>query len=169
MPSTPIRIRPATDTDGPALARVIATVFADYPNCHFVPDEFPELGAPATHYATRGGRLWIAADDEEPVGSFALARTSDPEVFELFKVYLLPQARGDGLARVMLDEAIALARSSGGQRLRLWTDTRFAEGHRFYERNGFARLPGSRAVPDASDTWEFAYSRALEAPAMATR
>ena len=96
------------------------------------------------------------------VGSFALARTADADVFELFKVYLLPRARGGGTARAMLREALAHARARGGRRLRLWTDSRFAEGHRFYERNGFVRLPGSRAVPDASDTWEFAYSRTLD-------
>ena len=62
----------------------------------------------------------------------------------------------------MLAEAVAFARAGGGTRLRLWTDTRFAEGHRFYERNGFVRLPGSRAVPDASDTWEFAYTRDID-------
>ena len=162
MSSTDVRFRPATDTDGPSLARVIATVFVDYPNCHFVPKEFPELDAPASHYAARDGRLWIATLDSDVVGSFALARTADADVFELFKVYLLPRARGGGTARAMLREALAHARARGGRRLRLWTDTRFAEGHRFYERNGFVRLPGSRAVPDASDTWEFAYSRPLD-------
>ena len=165
MTPTDIRFRPAADTDGPALARVIATIFADYPNCHFVPAEFPELDAPATHYAARGGCLWVATRGDRIVGPLALARAARPDVFELFKVYLLPEARGAGLAGGMLAEATAFARAGGARRLRLWTDTRFSEGHRFYERNGFARLPGSRAVPDASDTWEFAYSRPIGAPA----
>ena len=169
MTPTDIRFRPASDTDGPSLARVIATVFADYPNCHFVPDEFPELDAPATHYASRGGRLWVASDGDRVIGSCAIARTADRTVYELFKVYLLPQARGGGLARAMLAEATAFAQAGGGRRLRLWTDTRFAEGHRFYERNGFVRMPGSRAVPDASDTWEFAYTREIPADATASR
>lgn len=159
-----IRIRPATDADGTDLARVIAAIFADYPNCNFIPDEFPELAAPASHYADRGGRLWIAESAGETVGSFAITRTAEPGVFELFKVYLLPRSRGGGAAGAMLGEALAFASAAGGQRLRLWTDTRFAEGHRFYERNGFARVPGSRAVPDGSDTWEYAYTRALDAP-----
>ncbi|MGX1306689.1 putative acetyltransferase [Amorphus suaedae] len=162
MSTTEICFRPATDSDGPAMAHVIATIFSDYPNCHFVPDEFPELDAPASHYAARDGRLWIAASGDRIVGSLAVARTPDPKVFELFKVYLLPEARGGGRAGTMLSEAVAFARAGGGTRLRLWTDTRFAEGHRFYERNGFVRLPGSRAVPDASDTWEFAYTRDID-------
>jgi len=158
-----ICIRPATDTDGADMARVIATIFADYPNCHFIPAEFPELAAPASHYAARHGRLWIAETAGRPVGSFAVTRTTDPTVFELFKVYLLPDCRGSGTAQAMLAEAIDLATAAGGRRLRLWTDTRFFEGHRFYERNGFVRVPGSRAVPDGSDTWEHAYTRALAA------
>lgn len=169
MAPTDIRHRFATDTDGPGVAHVIETIFADYPNCHFVRDEFPELEAVATHYEARGGRLWVATSGDQVIGTFAIARTADPDVFELFKVYLLRQARGGGVAGTMLAEAMALARAGGGRRLRLWTDTRFAEGHRFYERNGFVRLPGSRAVPDASDTWEFAYTREINAPATTSR
>lgn len=159
-----IRIRPATDADGGDLARVIATIFTDYPNCNFIPDEFPELDAPASHYAGRGGRLWIAEAASETVGSFAVTGTPQPGVFELFKVYLLPQCRGGGTAQAMLSEAVSLAEAAGGHQLRLWTDTRFAEGHRFYERNGFVRVPGSRAVPDGSATWEYAYTRTLAPP-----
>ena len=48
--STPA-IRVAYDEDGPNLSRLIAGVFSEYENCPFVPKEFPELGAPASHYA----------------------------------------------------------------------------------------------------------------------
>lgn len=160
MPASAI-LRPAEDADGPGLERLISTIFADYPNCIYEADEFPELAAPAQHYRARGGMLWVAEADGEVIGSLAAVPTAEPGVFELFKVYLARPARGQGLAPQLLENALAFARARGATRLRLWTDTRFVEGHRFYERTGFRRLPVVRAVPDVSDTWEFAYVRDL--------
>lgn len=150
-------VRAATDGDGAAIARLIAGVFAEYPGCVYEPSEFPELAAPASHFARLGGRLWVAEDGDRLVGTFGLATTAEPGVFTLHKVYLDAAARGLGLARRMLDEAIAHARGAGGTELRLWTDTRFTAGHRFYERHGFTRIPVRRFLADASDSWEFAY------------
>ncbi|WP_367196980.1 GNAT family N-acetyltransferase [Amorphus sp. 3PC139-8] len=164
----PAKLRPAKNSDGPGLVRLISTIFADYANCHYVASEFPELAAPASHYRARGGALWVAEADGDVIGSLAIAATAEPGVFELFKVYLARPARRQGLARRLLENAISLALTGGGRRLRLWTDTRFLEGHRFYERTGFRRLPVVRAVPDASDTWEFAYVRDLARPGGST-
>jgi putative acetyltransferase len=40
-----IPIRPAVDSDGPALAALIEGVFAEYDGCPFVRAEFPGLAA----------------------------------------------------------------------------------------------------------------------------
>jgi putative acetyltransferase len=155
-------IRPALDDDGPAVAALIAAVFAEYEGCPFVAAEFPELRAPATHYRRLGGDLWVAEDDGAIVGTVAL-RQAEPGVFELSKVYVARPYRGTGLAHRLyaLAEGEALAR--GGRRLRLWTDTRFASGHRFYEKLGFERLPVTRYLADATRAWEFAYHREFPA------
>jgi putative acetyltransferase len=51
----------------------------------------------------------------------------------------------------------------------LWTDTRFAAGHRFYEKCGFDRTGESRILDDLSQSSEVqfkldfaAYQRALQ-------
>ena len=66
--------------------------------------------------------------------------------------------RGAGWAGRLYDVAFAAARAGGGTGFRLWTDTRFRDGHRFYERRGFRRLPVVRYLADATDAWEYAYS-----------
>lgn len=157
-------IRPATDADGPAVARVIAACFAEYPGCFYAEAEFPELARPATAYASRGGRMWVAeAADGTVVGSLAVFPTRDPATFEIGKVYVARAARRGGVASRMLAQALDLARAAGARRVRLFTDTRFADAHRFYERHGFRRLPGVRHVADVSQSWEFAYDLALSA------
>lgn len=163
-PLAPI-LRPACDEDGPAIAAVIATCFAAYPGCLFEPAEFPELAAIASHFSARNGALWVAAHGSRVVGSLAVAATPDPAVYELSKVYLLPPERGAGVASRMLGIAEAFASAQGARRLRLWTDTRFVEAHRFYRRRGFAPIAVRRRLADVSDTWEFAFAKPLGAPA----
>jgi putative acetyltransferase len=159
LPPPPFRL--ATDADGPAIARVIAGVFADYPDCPFVPKEFPELAAPATHYARLGGALFVAEHEGAVLGCFGLKPSPAPATVELVKVYLAKPVRGRGWAAAMLDHAAALARARGATRLELFSDTRFAEGHRFYERHGFRRLPALRFLADAGRSWEYHYERDL--------
>jgi putative acetyltransferase len=158
------RIRLAGDDDGDALADVIATVFAQYPNCPFDrAAEFPELDAVATHYAGRGGRLWVTEDEAgRVVGCFGIAATSAPGVFEICKVYLLPQSRGRGAAGAMLRRALDFARAGGAREVRLWSDTRFFEGHAFYDRNGFQRVPVKRYLADLGHTWEYAFRKVID-------
>lgn len=146
------------------MRRLIAGVFAEYENCPFVDDEFPELAAPASHYRARGGELWVAeAADGRVVGSLAVAARHRPGEFELFKVYLDAATRGQGVAARLLALAIDHARDRGGDRLALWSDTRFLDGHRFYARHGFRRVPGIRALHDAALTLEFGFVRDLAA------
>lgn len=148
-------IRPALDADSQALARLIAACFAEYPNCHFAWDEFPELRAPASHFAAKGGRLWVA---EAPDGSIAASLGATPvplqNAVEITKVYSAPGFRGTGLAQALFAEALGFARGGGFQAMMLWSDSRFERAHRFYERLGFRRWPGERYLADISATWE---------------
>ncbi len=158
-----IVLRPARDDDGDAVGRVIASVFADYPNCPFVPEEFPNLGQLASSFESRGGLFLVAEDAGVVVGSFGIAPTHRPGVFELHKVYLAKANRGLGIARALFDRALTFAIEKGAHTIILWTDTRFVEGHRFYEKAGFVRQPGLRALHDVAQSLEFYYRLDLKA------
>lgn len=157
-------IREGADDDGPGLARLIAGVFDEYEGCLYEPSEFPELERPASAYAERGGRLWVVAQDDRLVGALAIAAHHRPGEFEISKVYLDKAVRGKGLAAALLAGADAFAAASGAARLSLWTDTRFGRGHAFYERHGFVRMPGVRALHDASATLEYHFARDVGSP-----
>jgi putative acetyltransferase len=164
--SASLAIRPATDADGTGMAALIARIFDDYENCPFVLDEFPELGAPARHYRSKGGELWVVPHPSDPTmieGSIAITPTHEKGVAELFKVYLAHQWRGSGLADRLLATAFEWARAHQCHAVRLWSDTRFLSGHRFYEKNGFVRLPGIRLVHDSANTLEYGFHLPLDA------
>ncbi len=161
-----LTFRPAQDADGIGMSALIARIFADYENCPFVPEEFPELAAPASHYGSKGGKLWVVEDAHQSgadavVGSMAIVPAQAEGVAELFKVYLAHGLRGTGVAQFLLREALDWARSAGFVTAELWTDTRFLSGHRFYEKHGFVRMPGIRALHDAASTFEYGYRLAL--------
>ena len=155
-------IRDARDSDSEPLATLIAASFAEYPNCFFEWSEFPELHAPASHFAGKGGRLWIA---EAPGGGIAgsLGVTPVPEqnAAEITKVYADPAFRGSGLAQALFTEALRFVEAGGYDEMMLWSDTRFARGHRFYEKLGFVRWPAARYLADVSETWEYHFRKRL--------
>lgn len=153
----PVTVRPASDADGTALATLIAAVFADYEGCPFIAEEWSELAAVATHFAGRGGRIWVAESAGAVVGCLALAPTHATGVVELFKMYVDRRHRGRGIAAQLLETAFRQARELAARSVILWTDTRFIEGHRFYERHGFTRQPGIRALHDAGRSLEYGY------------
>ena len=86
---------------------------------------------------------------------------------EITKVYAAPAFRGSGLAQALFGEAL---RFRAGRRVRtqmmLWSDSRFARGHRFYEKLGFRRWPGERYLADVSETWEYHFRLDLHGSAM---
>lgn len=157
------QIRPVTNEDGPALARLISGVFAEYEGCVFDQAEFPELGAIADHFGGRSGRMWVIESSGMLIGSLGVAPTYLPDTMQLFSVYLAHRHRGRGLAAELLELANDFAVENGARALILWTDTRFVQGHRFYERNGFRRLPGLRALHDASTSLEYYFRRDIAA------
>lgn len=163
--TVPLVLRPARDDDGADVARVIAECFAEYPGCFYEASEFPELARLGSAYAERGGGAWVAERQGRVVGSIAVFATRVPAVYELTKVYLAADCRGRGTAAEMLDLAVAAAAARGARLVRLFTDTRFHTAHRFYERNGFRRLPGERFLADVSASWEYLYLRPLAAAA----
>ncbi len=155
-------IRDARDDDSEPLAALIAASFAEYPNCLFDWSEFPELRAPATHFAVKGGRLWVAdAPGGGIAGSLGVVPVPEQNAVEIFKVYADPAFRGSGLAQALFARALAFAEAGRFAEMMLWSDSRFARGHRFYEKLGFVRWPGERYLADVSATWEYHFRKAL--------
>lgn len=93
--------------------------------------------------------IFLALDDDVPVGftqlypGFSSVRARP--IWWLNDLFVLPQVRGRGAGRALLDAASGHARATGAAWLMLETgaDNAYAQG--LYERYGYARLdPGSR-------------------------
>ncbi len=145
-------IRPGQDSDAPAFIALITRCWADYPGCVLHVDaEEPELHALASHFAARGGALWIAG---EGIGMIATRPTRDG-TWEICRVYVHPEHHGTGLAHRLMDLAEA---HSGAPAFELWTDTRFGRAHGFYAKRGYQRRE-TRALGDLSNSSEYRYEK----------
>ena len=82
----------------------------------------------------------IAYDDDEPVGCGAL-RALDGEHGELKRMYVVPERRGTGASVVLLRGLEDAARVRGWDRLVLETGIEQPDAMRFYEREGYTRIP----------------------------
>ncbi len=155
-----IVLRAARDADGPGVIAVVAAAYAEYPGCVLdVEAEVPELKAPASAYARKSGRFWVAESREEILGCVA-CRPAPERGLEMEKLYVARAARRTGLGTRLLDlvEAEATARQAGY--ITLWTDTRFEAAHAFYKAHGF-RQTGLRELDDASQSVEYRFRKEL--------
>jgi GNAT superfamily N-acetyltransferase len=105
--------------------------------------------------APERGALLLARGSRGPVGIAALAYTWTLEhggpVAWLDELYVVPEKRGRGVGRALLDRACAEAAANGCLAIELEVDRDHARAEALYERAGFARLPRfrwARALPD---------------------
>lgn len=88
-------------------------------------------------------RCWVAERDGEIVGSvFLVAQTTT--LAQLHLLLVEPKARGAGLGRRLVEEAIRFARTAGYQRIRLWTQSELKPARKLYQSIGF-KLVGEEA------------------------
>lgn len=98
----------------------------------------PYVAKPLADFVLSGaGRLWIAQDDGgRVVGSIALV-DAEAGVGQLRWFLLVPEARGSGLGRRLLEAALDYARQRGLAHIYLWSFADLTDAIRLYERAGF--------------------------------
>lgn len=98
----------------------------------------PYVAKPLSDFMLAGpdaGRIWIAEQGDRTVGSIAIVRAGEQAQLRWF--LLDPVARGKGLGRRLMAEAIAYCRSQRFPSVYLWTFDELAEALALYEKHGF--------------------------------
>jgi GNAT superfamily N-acetyltransferase len=113
------------------------------------------LDVPGTPSATAdqlsppGGTFVVVFDDGRPVAGGGVKRLSD-EVGEIKRMYVVPEARSRGLARVLLGALEDAARELGYARVRLDTGPRQPHARALYESTGYREVEPYNDNPFAS-------------------
>jgi uncharacterized protein YndB with AHSA1/START domain/N-acetylglutamate synthase-like GNAT family acetyltransferase len=129
------------------------------------------LGAFALRSSPRE-RLWLAELDGRLVGCVAIVAASET-VAQLRWFVVAPAARGAGLGRRLLGEAVAFARASGYASVTLWTVGALDAAARLYRALGFERVeavPGRRWGADVTEErYELAFGEIVSTRRFAAR
>ena len=105
---------------------------------------------PADFSAAHGGAYLVGfSDGGEPVCGGGVKRL-DPDVAEIKRMYVVPEARGRGLARELLAALEDAARSLGYARVRLDTGPRQPDAEALYRSAGFVEIEDYNGNPHAS-------------------
>lgn len=157
-----LKIRDARDDDAEQLISLIDRCYAEYEGCVLdVNAETPELRAIATYHAKHGGRFWVAESDGRLLACAGLVATKDPRVMQMKMTYVAKEARQVGLGARLCSLVEAEAMSRGASYIELWSDTRFHDAHRLYERRGYVRGPKTRELHNQSGSVEYYFRKAL--------
>jgi len=157
-----LRLRPARDDDADGLIALIGDCFAEYENCVLdVDGEIPELRAIARWAAELDGRFWVVERRSRVVACGGLTPAPTQGGIELRKLYVAADARRRGLGAHLCGLVEEEARRRRARFIELWSDTRFLDAHRLYQRLGYLRTGETRELHDLSDTIEYHFRKAL--------
>ena len=98
-----------------------------------------ELAGLPGKYTPPGGGLLIAVDGERTVGTVAIRRLS-PEICEMKRLYVKPEARGMGLGRALSRQIVETAKEIGYSKMRLDTLDKLTSALRLYTSMGFKKI-----------------------------
>jgi GNAT superfamily N-acetyltransferase len=104
------------------------------------------------NYLARGGVFDVIEDDEAIVGTIALYPV-DGQVCELRKMYLVREARGQGLGKFLLERAVVQARELGFKRIILETSSKLPAAIRLYINFGFHEIELLHPSPRADQSY----------------
>ena len=139
----PMEIRPIEPRDDAAVAAIIRAVMpefgADGPGFAI---HDAEVDGMCAAYARPRCAYFVIEHDGAVVGGGGIAplENADQDVCELRKMYFLPQARGIGAGKAMMQRCLDAARVLGFRRCYLETLTGMDGAQALYQRSGFTPL-----------------------------
>lgn len=119
---------------------------------YFVMEEanYKALDHPGEKILGPGGAILMALRHGQAVGTCALIRM-DEETFELAKMGVAPDLRGQGIGWALGKAALAKARQMGATKVYLETNSKLQPAIRMYEKLGFRHVYGRPSPYERSD------------------
>jgi GNAT superfamily N-acetyltransferase len=138
----------------PQHAEAFRTLNEAWISRHFAlePKDREVLEDPQGKILAKGGRIFMAIQDGEPVGCVALLAMADGG-YEVAKMTVTEAARGTGLGRKLMERCIEAGREAGAPRLYLETNSGLGPALGLYRAMGFRDLAPSHTDYARCDVW----------------
>ena len=138
-------LRPITPADDQQLGNIVRTVLAEFgvnrPGTAYYDEQVFSL---SSVFNTPGAAYWVAESEGNIIGGAGIYPTAGlpPHHCELVKFYLLPQSRGKGFGRSLMQKTMEAARELGYTHMYLETLPELTIAIPQYEKVGFKYLTG---------------------------
>jgi putative acetyltransferase len=140
-----LTIRFIQPTDNPALAKIVRDTLTEFGANHpgtvyYDPttDTLYEL------FQKKGAAYFVATLNDKVVGGGGVYPTDGlpADTCELVKMYLLPEARGTGMGRTLIEKSLNFAKVAAYKNVYLETMPELKQALKVYEKFGFEYLKG---------------------------
>ena len=138
-----LRLRPIAPEDNATLASIIRATLLEFGAAHPGTVYYdPTTDALFELFQTKGSAYNVAELDGQLVGGGGIFPTEGlpPDTCELVKMYLLPEARGTGLGKLLIETALSAAANLGYRKVYLETMPELKNALKVYEKFGFRYL-----------------------------
>ena len=142
---SPYRLRDAISGDEAEIRFVVATVMAEYGLSADLESNDADLDDVVASYGARGGSFRVVASAEGAIVGCGGLYPIDERDAEIRRMYFLPEARGHGLGRILLEELLAFAKERRFERVVLETASVLKAAISLYRQRGF--VPVARERP----------------------
>jgi len=140
-----IFIRTIQAEDNPALASIVKDTLAEFGANHPGTVYYdPTTDALYELFQKKGAAYFVAELNDKLVGGGGIYPTDGlpADTCELVKMYLLPQARGTGLGKTLIEKCLAFAKETGYKQVYLESMPELKQALKVYARFGFEYLKG---------------------------
>ncbi|SRR5216683_1241252 len=148
-----LKFRSATNDDRERVEELVFGVLAEFdlqPDPEATDADLRDIEA---NYLNRGGVFdVIEHEDGKLVGTFGLYPL-DENTCELRKMYLIPSARGQGLGKRILREAVERAKERGFKQIALETSSKLVAAIQLYRQFGFQPIQIMHVTPRADQSY----------------
>ncbi|HEU4325114.1 MAG TPA: GNAT family N-acetyltransferase [Roseiflexaceae bacterium] len=141
MSDTTVVIREFVAGDEQGVVELIVPIQREEFGVQITAEDQPDLQSIPEFYQRGAGNFWVALDGGRVVGTIALLDIGGGQG-ALRKMFVHPRYRGraSGVAQRLLETLLGWARGHGLAAIFLGTTPQYLAAHRFYEKNGFARI-----------------------------
>jgi putative acetyltransferase len=150
-------LRPTKPDDTAMIQALVDEIYGEY-DCRLYLDEEPHWIDPGPYFRETGGEFWVIEVEGE-VRATGAVKLNDADS-ELKCLYVHPSLRGQGVAPMLIQQAIDHARAAGKEKMFLWTDTRFHTAHHLYRKLGFQEF-GFRDCADSNNSLEYGFEMVI--------
>jgi len=140
-----ITIRTIIPSDNPYISKIVKDTLAEFganhPNTVYYD---PTTDTLFEVFQKERAIYFIAENENEIIGGAGIYPTDglDNDTCELVKMYLVPQARGLGLGRTLIEKCLEYANTAGYKKVYLETMPELRQALKVYEKFGFTFLKG---------------------------